>query len=303
MAANMPCSERASVTDARGFALALALCAAHACACSDEAHIRLLAPNATPSAGAASPPSDASTIDASPADAARADAAPVDAGAPSAALVLRYDFVGTGARVLDRAGNADAELIGDARLDGRGGVTLDGQGAYVNMPNGLVSRLQSATFVVWLEWLLPGLCWQRVFDFGINDAGEDQVGREATSLFMTPESCGRVAFMVSAEFSASGTMRNLFDDAPLPAHTPIQVALTIDAERDAMTMYLDGTPVAQGAASFRLQDIDDRNNWLGRSQWVQDRFMNARYDEFRIYDRALSDAEIAMLYVRGPDEP
>jgi len=61
--------------------------------------------------------------------------------------------------------------------------------------------------------------------------------------------------------------------------------------------------VAQGAAAFRLRDIDDRNNWLGRSQWVQDLLMTARYDEFRIYDRALSESEVAALYARGPDQP
>jgi hypothetical protein len=36
---------------------------------------------------------------------------------------------------------------------------------------------------------------------------------------------------------------------------------------------------------------------------VQDLFMSARYDEFRIYDRALSEAEVAALFERGADQP
>ena len=277
----------------------LALCAVFAC--SDEVYIRLLEPRALPGAGATSPELDASTSDASPPQDARthgdADVAPP---VPSVGLALRYDFGGTGARVLDRIGDAHAEVLGGAQLDEQGGLTLDGENDYVDMPNGIVSRLDSASFVVWLEWL-GTLCWQRVFDFGISDAGEGRVGNAVTSLFMTPESCGRDVFMVSAEFS--GAMHNLFDDAPLPRERPIQVALTIDVERDAMTMFIDGARVAQGAAAFRLRDIDDRNNWLGRSQWVQDLMMNARYDEFRIYDRALSESEVAALYARGPDRP
>jgi hypothetical protein len=118
---------------------------------------------------------------------------------------------------------------------------------------------------------------------------------------MTPVGCGREVLMVSAEFS--GTMNTLVHDAPLPADRAVQVALTIDAERGTMTMYVDGQPLAQGALPFALADIVDRNNWLGRSQWVQDGFLGARYDEFRMYSGALSDAEIAALYARGPDAP
>jgi hypothetical protein len=278
---------------------AMALCAG--LACSDEAHIRLLEMQPSPPAGANSPDLDASTNDASSAEDA---SVPVDAivepTVPGVGLALRYDFRGTGARVLDGIGDAHADVLGGAQLDGQGGLTLDGENDYVDMPNRIVSRLDSASFVVWLEWL-GTVCWQRVFDFGISDAGEDRVGNAVTSLFMTPESCGRDVFMVSAEFS--GAMHNLFDDAPLPRSRSIQVALTIDVERNVMTMFVDGVRVAQGAAAFRLRDIDDRNNWLGRSQWVQDLFMNARYDEFRIYDRALSAGEVAALHARGPDQP
>ena len=70
-----------------------------------------------------------------------------------------------------------------------------------------------------------------------------------------------------------------------------------------MTLYVDGAAEAQAPAEFRLADVDDVNNWLGRSQWVQDVNLAARYDEFRIYDRALSADEIMLLFTRGPDRP
>ena len=55
----------------------------------------------------------------------------------------------------------------------------------------------------------------------------------------------------------------------------------------------DSTPALMGSTT---------NNWLGRSQWVQDtHFMQGTYDEFRIYDVALSDADLAALEAAGPD--
>jgi hypothetical protein len=38
-------------------------------------------------------------------------------------------------------------------------------------------------------------------------------------------------------------------------------------------------------------------NWLGRSQWSADGYYQGLIDEFRIYNRALSDGEVR--YVAG----
>jgi hypothetical protein len=238
----------------------------------------------------------------SPTDAAGMNDAAGDSATPEPALVLRYDFGGEGTVVRDRAGDADATLMGGATLDGMGGVNLDGSDDYVDLPNGVLSRLHSVTLAAWLTWR-GGPCWQRVFDFGSNDAGEGQMGNGLTSLFLTPASCNARVLYASAEFHG-GSRYVIVHDAALPQGVPAFVALTFDADRSLMTLYLDGAPVGQRAADFRLADIDDVNNWLGRSQWVQDYApLRARYDEFRIYDGALDAAEIAAIHERGPDDP
>jgi hypothetical protein len=248
--------------------------------CSEHAHLRLLEP------GGGSPGGPNADIDASD---------------PRSSLVLRYDFSGSGTVVRDRVGTSDGQILGGAVLDGSGGLTLDGGDDYVDMPNGIVSRLGSASFVIWLQWR-GGVCWQRVFDFGSNDRGEDRVGYALSSLFMTPATCGTGTFTVSGEF-ASGVQSRVGDDEPLPADTDLQVALVLDAEAATLTLYRDGAAVAEGPAEFELAEIDDVNNWLGRSQWVQDYFLAGRYDELRIYDRALSAREVAAQRERGPDDP
>jgi len=56
------------------------------------------------------------------------------------------------------------------------------------------------------------------------------------------------------------------------------------------------------AVHFGLSAIPDINNWLGRSQWP-DAMYDGSYNEFRIYNHALSDEQVRGNLVLGPDEP
>jgi hypothetical protein len=231
-----------------------------------------------------------------------------DAGNPPATdepipgLILRYDFSGEGTVVADLVGTAHAQLIGGATLaPNRDFVELDGIDDYVDMPNGIVSSLDSATFLAWMGWSGDPrrACWQRVFDFGVSDGGEDAVGSVVTSLFMTTSSCGTYAFGAMAEFGR--IQYQVFDDEPLPAGYTFQVALVVDAEAQTVTLYRDRMAVGRAPAPYRLSELMDVNNWLGRSQWVQDGNLNGFFGDFRIYSRALSANEIVTLYDRGPN--
>lgn len=287
-------------------------------ACGNEALIDLL-----PTPGSSSDPdaglitdagedtdTGSSDADASldAADGGDGDATPEAEAGPAAVLLHRYDFEGEGTDVLDRVGDAHGTLMGGAVLDGSGGVELNGVSHYVDLPNGLVSGLSSLSVVVWLEWhgaLSPGReCWQRIFDFGNNSSGEGQAGVDASSLFLTPWNCNNGVFLLMYE--ASGPVAVL-SGAPFPSAEPVQAAAAIDGELSRATLYVNGAAVAVGdAGGFprALREEEDLNDWLGRSQWVQDtNLLYARYDEFRIYTGVLTEVEVADLYERGPDEP
>lgn len=223
-----------------------------------------------------------------------------DSSLRSLNLVLRYDFMGDGTELVDRAGNASARVLGGARLDGSGQLALDGVDDYVDLPNGTLASLESATVVAWLTWG-GGVCWQRVFDFGHNDMGEDKQGNAVASLFVTLATCpdGHLAGMAELP---SGQFVAAADRTVQPSST-LQVALSFDASRSLLTLYLDGTRVAETKAAFSLAELGDVNAWLGRSQWVQDYFARVSYDEFRIYDRALARSEVRDLFLRGADHP
>lgn len=70
---------------------------------------------------------------------------------------------------------------------------------------------------------------------------------------------------------------------------------TINYWRDGIHLTIDGD------VGSELGDLNDVNNWLGRSNWTADANLNGTFDEFRIYDSALSGAEVAASLAAGPD--
>ena len=52
---------------------------------------------------------------------------------------------------------------------------------------------------------------------------------------------------------------------------------------------------------YRLPDLQDVNNWIGRSMYSGDSNSHMALDELRIYRRAITPGEIASSFTAGPD--
>jgi hypothetical protein len=227
-------------------------------------------------------------------------ASPMDAS-----LIHRYSFDGRGTVVVDSVGDADGELI-NSTLRNDGELVLGGapENAYVDLPDGLISNLESVTIETWVRWS-GGAVRQRIFDFGMNDAGEDRTGLGTSFLMLEPNSSnGRLATYANFTATTDDTSANRFVEAPARLSTAMhQVVVTFDAGDRTLELYLDGELQgmrATGTAS--LSQIDDRNAWLGRANYDEPYFEGTLY-EFRIYDTALDDAAIARSNEAGPDTP
>src|ERR1051325_1555300 len=111
----------------------------------------------------------------------------------SAALTHRYSFNGLPGTttVTDSVAGANGVLLRGGDFSGDGKVTLPGgspQGAYIDLPNGLISGNISLTMEFWVTWNGGGV-WQRIFDFGNNSSGlEGGEGDGVTYLILTPSS-------------------------------------------------------------------------------------------------------------------
>ena len=156
--------------------------------------------------------------------------------------------------------------------------------AYVSLPSGILSQLTQVTIATWVK-LNSGTAFQRIFDFGVD-----------TNTFM---------YLVNA--SSSGFVRFRIVSTPLNKNQVVEGAEGVPVGRwthvavtlgdGGVAIYLDGALVAQQApAILRPADLGDTgNNFIGRSPFAADPYLDGQIDEFRIYDRVLSPAEIGEL--------
>ncbi len=235
-----------------------------------------------------------------------------DCSTLATALRHRYRFNGSGTTAVDSISGANGTLRGGATLSGSGQLDLAGFGQYADLPNGILSALTDATIEGWIIWD-GGSDWQRIFDFGDAmagfqcipnglPAGEDQQGICGRSyLLLSPQTEqlfpteSRLAFVPQPESDTSVSASGM------PTNTTVHFAAVVDVAGNRLELYLDG--VLEGSEDFAgsLADINDINNWLGRSQWEEDPYFLGGYLEFRIYEAALTASQIGTSFDEGPD--
>ena len=236
----------------------------------------------------------------------------VDGGEPgpgavlAAALLHRYRFDAAGTVIDDSVGDADGSAVGAQVVAGSGKITLSGSEQVVDLPNGLISGLESVTLEAWVNWAADPASaaadWQTVFSFG---AGEDAY------VYLTAKSGD--SDDIRAGYTLTGFNTETFSDGedPLKLSTDpqrgTQVALVVDAAQRTLSMYVDGALAASppttlpAGEEFDLSAINDVNNWLGRSQFASDPEFAGDLLEFRIYGAALDAARIGLSFELGPD--
>ncbi len=177
------------------------------------------------------------------------------------------------------------------RVPGRSGtaVRLNGPTAsrYVAMPPGVLAGLGDFTVAAWVN-LAEAQTWSRIFDFGTGTTA---------NMFLTvrTSSSGAGAAPRFAITTSGGDgEQRIAGNAPLPVGTWVHVAVTRSGSTG--TLYVDGA-VAGTNTGLTLGPSDlgtTTNNWIGQSQYA-DPSLNGTVDEFHIYDRALSAAQIQAL--------
>ena len=194
-----------------------------------------------------------------------------------------------------------------------GGSSSQIGGQYVGLPTGIISALgNNATFEAWVTWNpVVGSTngpWQRVLDFGNSDqpdAGAPGNGR--TYLFMSPSNGNTQTARTALTLNGGGTNEDVTDaTGSLPTGLLAHIAVVVNGSGKLMTMYIDvgATSTASSVAMRNVAElalISDVNNWLGRSQWLNDQLFAGSFEEFRIYSRALTAAEVAASAAAGPN--
>ncbi len=154
---------------------------------------------------------------------------------------------------------------------------------YVDMADGMLNGVTDFTIGAWVNWN-GGQTWSRVFDFGTGTT---------VNMFLTPNAGGDPGARFAITTGGGGAEQQITWANQLPTGWH-HVAVTLAGS--AGTLWVDGVAVATNP-NITLNPSsmgNTTNNWIGRSQYA-DPFLAGVIDDFNIFDRALSAAEIQQL--------
>ena len=196
--------------------------------------------------------------------------------------------------------------------------------SYLDLPNGIISSRPSMTVEAWIT-PLSSKNWQRVFDFGNSSitygtnaaAGEIVDGAAAPggyvandNLFLSVNNAGTFGSHRLAAKLDGGAETGVNTDysSVTSANTQYHFVMTVKDGGGAsgatgclVKWYRNGTLGGTVDLPYRLTDMQDVNNWIGRSMWGADNNSNMSIDELRLYDRAISIAEVNSSRTAGPN--
>ena len=193
--------------------------------------------------------------------------------------------------------------------------------AYFDLPNGIISSKTDLTVEIWAT-VVSSRDWQRLFDFGsMNTTGNGAPGEilntsgapgggitSRDNLMLAVQRGGNLAQQrLVARNDGTGEIGN-DNSTTITTGTQYHFVATFQAGAGAnpatggrFTWYRNGTQIGFVDTNFLLSQIDDVNNWLGRSQYTNDSNSNITYNDVRIYDHALSPAQITANNTAGPN--
>ncbi len=189
---------------------------------------------------------------------------------------------------------------------------------YVDLPNGLLSGLGAANSgsgqVTFEGWVLVNAqtYWPRLFVFGSSSAGEitGPGGSFSGVNFIMLDQIQNYRDWHECSISNNGfnggpnsTTDQQFglENNNSGGYGLSHYAVTWNEATGEVVVYENGVEATRFVTDKKFTHIDDVNNWLGRSNWSADNNLVGDYDEFRIYNRVLSPAEVQNDYQAGPD--
>lgn len=244
-----------------------------------------------------------------------------------------------GTSITDSVSGQNAIVRGTGATFSSGSITLPGSStgnqkpssisAYVDLPNGLISSKTSLTLELWAT-PQSFKSYQRLWDLGRTVQPGDGLGAagEITGLATTAPGTTQASDTLTLSLSQASSLNEQRFEAKLDGTTntadpaglfrQVDTALatssgtgyhyvltfadgigTFGASGGRVSWYRNGTLSATADVGFRLQQIEDVNNWLGRSQWSADGCANVSYNEVRLYNHAMNATEIAASYTAG----
>ena len=243
--------------------------------------------------------------------------------------VHRWSFgEAAGTKVTDSVGAYHGVVKGAGSTWSGDGTQLDlgpgggsGAAAYVDLPNRLISRNApelggggEITIEMWMT-NTGAQNWARFFDFGSTAGGElfgpggggegldyltltASVGTDAARSLLSLRSHDPLG---NGPLGAGGQDAQQESNYPSADFSPERHMAVVWKDGKFLEVYENGVPFREVRVSdVKMVQINDVNCWLGRSNWTGDANLAGTINEFRIYDRALTPAELLKNEADGP---
>lgn len=233
-----------------------------------------------------------------------------NAGAPTSGLIGYWKLDETsGSTISDSSGSGhngtwadgDNTNVSDETIAGKVGTALDFQGSNHLVDLGDVSDYDFSgasdafTLAAWVKADSIGGGQNRAVISKYNTVGNNR------SWYWEANTSGRMTLVMSEDgtFSTSTAVGFLTSD-PLTTGQWYHIAVTVDAATDTFVQYVDGVAVSTyfGTTKTTIDDIHSGSARVSIGQRVDEGFdpWDGIIDDVRIYNRALSAAEVNQLY-------
>ena len=216
-------------------------------------------------------------------------------------LVHRYNFNDPAGSLMatDSVGGASwsATLNGDAALDGSQ-LVLDGTvGTFAQLPAGVITNASSVTIEAWASFGVQFADWARLFNFG----NLDDSGNVVTDFRLVPRAPGNYVDLFFGT-RAGGSDAN--HPQGLDNQTNVHVVVVLNPASSFLAAYTNGVLITSppSAAPSPLSGFTNQLSYIGKSFYAPDPYLVGWVDEFRIWNQALTPAEIEASFEAGPNQ-
>ncbi|MET8979521.1 family 43 glycosylhydrolase [Streptomyces sp. NPDC004539] len=204
-------------------------------------------------------------------------------------LLVHYKFDETKGNIaVDSSGHGNhGTYVGSPEFGTgvQGGSAKLSGGSYVKIPGGVLKDAGSVTVSTYAKWQ-GGSNFQWLFGLG-PDSNK--------YLFATPSNGGSTLYSAITKASWSAESK-LTGNSALTAGQWQHVTVTLDGATGAMVLYADGVEVARTTTTIKPSELydaaKDYSGYIGKSLYAADPAFAGEVDDFRIYGRALTAAEV-----------
>ncbi|HZR16605.1 MAG TPA: LamG-like jellyroll fold domain-containing protein [Verrucomicrobiae bacterium] len=219
----------------------------------------------------------------------------------SADLVHRYSFNDPAGSLTatDSVGGLawSATLNNEASLDGSQLVLNPNSGTgFAQLPAGVITNANAVTLESWVSFGTQVADWSRLFSFGfVNDQGG-----VVSEFRLTPRAPGNYLDVSYATPAGSA-----YANRPqgLDNQQNVHLVVVLNPAAGILATYTNGVLVT-GAPNGTLPPLSTLTNvqsYLGKSFYPADPYLVGSFDEFRIWNEALTRAQIEASYEAGPN--